>query len=385
MVVVVTSRDTQDRVRVLLCAPNLSRAGAERMSLLLLEGLDRQRFDVEMYVHERLPVQFDPDPRFQDDVIYGRVGEYNRRDLFHHLTQTIRRARRADVVVGVAEGRASGLALLAGLVARRPVVLWLHADWSRFAAVLSWRVKATMRAFRRAAAIVACSDGVAQSHAAAFPENRDLLRVITNGIDVAQVKARAAEPLPPEALALFARPTVVAVGRLNRQKGFDLLIAAHAKARQMGADHELVILGEGDERGALTELAAQLGVSASVHLLGFQENPYRFMARATLFASSSRFEGFGLVIAEALACKAPTVAFDCPSGPAEILDGGTYGALVPPQDVGAMAEAIAQLLGDPDRREALADSGPGRARAYDVAAFAQGWGRLLDEVAARRG
>lgn len=347
------------------------------MSIQLFESLDRAHCDVKIYVHEHLQDQFEPRTHYADEVIYGRFGVYRRQHLWHHLRQTIKHGKQADVIVGVCEGRASALALLAGFVLRKKVVLWLHADWRRFSKILSWRVRLSLRAFRYASKIVACSQGVAQAHAAFFPSNADRLKVIPNCIDFKAVTQAAKADLPDGFERLFNGPTIVAVGRLNDQKGFDLLIHAHKQARDLGADANLIILGVGDQLSALADLAKRLGVAATVHFAGFQENPYAFMSRATIFVSSSRFEGFGLVIAEALACKAPVIAFDCPSGPDEILEHGRYGVLVAPQDVGALGQEIASLLADPARRKAFSTHGPSRAANFDIEEFQRGWSEIL--------
>ncbi|MBI6630858.1 glycosyltransferase [Pontibaca sp. S1109L] len=354
------------------------------MSLQLLEELDRDRFEVCMYVHERLPIQFDPSRKQLGDIIFGVTGYYRRWHLFRHLCETLRLARGADVIVGSNEGRASGLALFAGMVLRRPVVLWLHADWSRFSRIVSWRTRLVVRFFQQASVIVACSQGVASSHANAFPSARGRLHVITNCIDVSAIESAASVDLPEDMQGLFEAPTVVAVGRLDRQKGHDLLIRAHALALQAGIKHNLFILGDGGEGAMLKKLAAKLEVTDTVHFLGFQENPYRFMARATLFVLASRFEGFGLVVAEALACRVPVVAFDCPSGPAEILQNGRYGVLVPPQDTNALSKAIISTLADVALRRHLADGGPSRAQHFGVSAFSAAWSEVLETAAERK-
>jgi glycosyltransferase involved in cell wall biosynthesis len=118
-----------------------------------------------------------------------------------------------------------------------------------------------------------------------------------------------------------------------------------------------VILGEGEDRGALDGLAGQLGVAEDVSMPGFVSNPYAYMSRAAVLALSSRWEGFALVIAEALACGTPIVSTDCPSGPAEILQGGRYGALVPVGDPEALGGAIIESLGRRHDRQALKGRG----------------------------
>jgi glycosyltransferase involved in cell wall biosynthesis len=129
-----------------------------------------------------------------------------------------------------------------------------------------------------------------------------------------------------------------------------------AKLRERRAVR-LVILGEGPEEARLRSLAAELGMAEDLRLPGFVENPYAYMARAGVFVLSSAWEGFGNVVAEALACGCPVVSTDCPSGPGEMLAGGRYGRLVPVGQAEVMAAAIDAALddpGDPAARKARA-------------------------------
>jgi len=101
-----------------------------------------------------------------------------------------------------------------------------------------------------------------------------------------------------------------------------------------------MILGEGEERPKLEALVRELRLEEDVALPGFVDNPYKYMKRAAVFVLSSQWEGFGNVLVEAMACGCPVVATDCPSGPAEILENGKWGRLVPPGDPEALAKAI---------------------------------------------
>jgi glycosyltransferase involved in cell wall biosynthesis len=116
----------------------------------------------------------------------------------------------------------------------------------------------------------------------------------------------------------------------------------------------------------LCEQAAALGICDSVAFLGWQDNPCKYLARSTLFAFSSLWEGFGIAMVEALACGVPVVAFDCESGPREILQDGACGLLVPPGDEARLSEAMQALLVDEPRRSRLAALGRERATAFDV-------------------
>jgi glycosyltransferase involved in cell wall biosynthesis len=139
---------------------------------------------------------------------------------------------------------------------------------------------------------------------------------------------------------------ILGAGRLQRQKDFPTLLRAFARLRQR-RPCRLLILGEGSGRAELEQLIAALGIGADVDLPGFQPAPYPFMRAASLFVLSSAWEGSPNVLTEAMALGTPVVATDCPSGPAEILAGGRFGALVPVGDDVALADAMARTLERP--------------------------------------
>jgi glycosyltransferase involved in cell wall biosynthesis len=140
----------------------------------------------------------------------------------------------------------------------------------------------------------------------------------------------------------------------------------------------LVILGEGEQRPDLERLARELDIAADVDLPGFQPNPYAFMARADVFVLSSRVEGMPLAIVEALACGCPVVSTDCPSGPAEVLEYGRYGRLVPVGDDAALAAALDATLRDPPDPAALRH----RAASFSVERATDDYVQLLAAVPA---
>jgi len=145
---------------------------------------------------------------------------------------------------------------------------------------------------------------------------------------------------------------LVAAGRLVPEKGFDVLIRAFHIFSQAN-DYSLIILGEGPEREHLEMLIKELGLMRRVLLPGFMPDPYPYMRSAKLFVLSSRYEGLPTVLIEAMAYGTPVAATDCRSGPAEILDGGRYGVLVPVDDPQALAEGMSQALQHPVASQAL--------------------------------
>ncbi len=142
---------------------------------------------------------------------------------------------------------------------------------------------------------------------------------------------------------------LVTVGRLCEQKGYDRLIEVAAKLRDDGFDFVLWIIGDGLEKDNLHELIAKYELKDYVKLLGFCDNPYKFMRAADLFVCSSRAEGFSLVVAEAMICQTPVISTDC-AGPDELLEGQKYGVLVE-NDTQALYEGIKRIITDSELLE----------------------------------
>jgi glycosyltransferase involved in cell wall biosynthesis len=213
------------------------------------------------------------------------------------------------------------------------------------------------RQYPMADAIVAVSDGVADELAQHTGLPREQIATIHNAVVSESVLAKASEPVPHPWFAPGEPPAILGVGRLTEQKDFPTLIRAFARVRSELAAR-LVIVGEGkpEARAELMRLAADLGCAADVSLPGFTYNPFCYMAKASVFVLSSLHEGLPGVLIQALACGAPVVSTDCPSGPREILEGGRHGRLVGMGDDDAMARAILAALKDPG------DRGPRMAR-----------------------
>jgi glycosyltransferase involved in cell wall biosynthesis len=198
--------------------------------------------------------------------------------------------------------------------------------------------------FPWADAFIPVSQGVAQELKAIFKlPDRDV-RVIYNPVVSPQLLAQTGEPVDHPWLAVpRGFKTLVSVGRLVEQKGFDVLLKAFAGVRDI-RDCRLIIVGDGPLRAELQALARELGMGSLVDFLGLQDNPYKFVSRADLFVLSSRWEGLGNVVIEALACGCPVVATDCNYGPSEILRGGAYGPLAAIDDPDALARCIGEAL-----------------------------------------
>lgn len=187
--------------------------------------------------------------------------------------------------------------------------------------------------------------------------------------------------LGPQA-ALDSR-TVVAAGRLTRQKGFDLLIRAWKGVALEHPDWTLEIYGTGQLHGPLLKLAEDQGVASSVVLRGASNDMEAVMSGASVFALSSRFEGFGLVILEAMSKGVPVASFDCPEGPATLIDDDVNGLLIPNGDVEALSAGLLRLVESHDLRLRIGGAGMVRAADFDIARVTDTWEALFDDLAAR--
>jgi glycosyltransferase involved in cell wall biosynthesis len=235
----------------------------------------------------------------------------------------------------------------------------------------------TRRCYRAADCFLANSHEMARGLQSALGLDPSRMRVIHNPIDLAEIRRRAAEPLPQ----LQERPFIVTAGRLEHQKGHDLLLRAFA-ASDGARGLDLVILGRGSLEARLKRQAAELGVADRVKFPGFATNPWAWFSKARLFVLPSRWEGFPSVVAEALASGVPALVTACDFGPREVVEHGESGWVVPPEDVGALASAMDMLLARPDLTARFTLNGKARARAFDIPQMAQAYTSLFLEQAA---
>ena len=261
----------------------------------------------------------------------------------------LRRLRKGIVAVAaervIVFGETTNLrTLLACLGTGVPVIVSERVDPRRYRIPRAWEWL-RRRLYPHAAAVVVQTEAVAQWARSFVAPAR--VHVIPN-------PARVPRPGAPRHHLLPSGKIVVAVGRLTEQKGFPLLIEAFARAGLRKDGWHLVILGEGPGRVAIEAQVRDLGLQDSVSLPGLVAAPEDWLHHADLFVLSSLFEGFPNALLEAMACGVAAIAFDCPSGPAEIIRHDQTGLLLPTSDVGALAAALRNLADDPQRRDRLA-------------------------------
>ena len=173
---------------------------------------------------------------------------------------------------------------------------------------------------------------------------------------------------------------VIAVGRYVYQKGFDLLLQAWSKIEKLYPDWQLVIFGDGDRTPYENQMKA-LGVDDNrCHLNGPTSNVQHEYINSSIFVFSSRFEGFGMVLVEAMACGLPVVSFDCPCGPKDIIKDGEDGILVENGNIDLLASSLSILINDEFLRKSMSKAGQKNAQRFNIVHIAEQWRDLFESL-----
>ena len=328
---------------------NFGLGGIQRVRLALAEGLLARGWQVDLIVVDGTG------PLRQQVPAGATVIDLQARGglaAFGALVRALRQRKPSAVVAS--QPHLNTLALLARAVAGyhgrvivcEHIAVLQHAQNSRswkewFNPLLAWLF------YRFADAVVGVSRETARQVLQVSGLPPEKVHVIYNPISAPRLEQMAAEPAGQGWLGEPGQRVVVGAGRLTTQKDFATLIDAFALVHQRQPDTRLLILGEGEEQQALQEKIGALGLADVARLAGFLPNPFPVFSAASVFVLSSRWEGFGNVLVEALACGTPVVSTDCPFGPAEILEDGKYGALAPVGDAEGLARAILETLDAP--------------------------------------
>jgi glycosyltransferase involved in cell wall biosynthesis len=362
-------------VRILCFLPDFDAGGAQRTVINLTNDFAERGEDVQLCATRT-------DGRAREWVAPGvrtiDLGARRTRDSVAALARLLR-SRRPDVLFASMIDANIVAWAASRLVKRQKLRLVLRETNSHLArGDLGWlRRKLIGHAYRNANRVVALSSGVAEEITSLYGLNPSRVVTIPNPVMVSDIAARvsaARSPVPD------GQPFILAIGRLTRQKGFDRLI--EALAQMPGEAVRLVIVGEGEERAALTQLAEKLGVAGRVTLAGYVQETERWLAHAAVFALPSRWEGFGHVIVEAMASGVPVVAYDCPYGPRDILRNEINGILVREGDIAGLAVALSRILEHAEFAESLRRTARSDANSYVQSIIAQSYLALFKQAVA---
>ncbi len=342
---------TPRKIRVLCVIGSMGSGGSERQMIGLLTHLDRERFAPMLYtiLREGALLAEVPDDvpvlsSGAEAVKWNWPGRIHRKQV-RHLANTIRQ-QHIDLVYD----RTFQATLVAGPASRRthtPHLCTIVANpedalktVGRFGGAKKHLLR---RAYLRAAKTVTVSDDLRNKAIAYYRLPREHVLALRNWIDLERIDRLAGACTPPFAPNRFH---VVVTSRLVLLKGHrPLLEATKEVALRRGRTSLLVhLVGEGPDEPALKKYVADQGLQDYVRFEGLQHNPFPFVRTAQLFCLPSLSEGMPNALLEAMACRVPTLATDCPTGPREVLDGGRLGRLVPPGDPLALADAIEDAM-----------------------------------------
>jgi glycosyltransferase involved in cell wall biosynthesis len=347
------------RRKLCFVLPSLNGGGAERAAVQVLNGLDPDRWDRSMFLFAREGPYL---AELDGAIAIISADTTSRWGRWRALRAFVVRER-PDIVMAFLS-YFSALSAVRAANTGAKVVFNLQTPMSDFLtdADYQWRGRwhkpafaaVTRMGYAASDLIVATSNGVARDLTSAFAIDPDRIRVLANPVDLDRVSAASAEAIDETVLPAGTGPLIVAAGRLADAKNYPLMIDAFAILRQK-VPARLCILGQGELEGSLRQQIAARGLGASVSLAGFQANPWKYIARADVFLLTSRYEGFGNVLIEAMACGVPVVA-TASAGTRDIVQHGVNGMLVEVHSPESVAAAIRAILESDGRRTAMSAS-----------------------------
>ena len=330
------------RTHIAIFVPSMRGGGAERVMLTLANEFAERGHRVDLVLAKAEGPYL---PGVSDKV---HLVDLNVPRVLRSLWPLMRylRRERPDAMLS-ALNYANVIAILAWKLARVPtrLVVSEHISVSRAPAQLGGKItRGLMRWLYPKADKVVCVSKALEADVQRLigvPAHKTV--TIYNPVDIEMIQQKMQEPVDHPWIMSGTAPVLLAVGRLNMQKDYPTLLQAFKHLRDR-REARLIILGQGEEELRLKELAADLGIAGDVDFVGFQNNPFAWMARCDVYVMSSAWEGFGNVLVEAMCAGAAVVSTDCNSGPAEILENGRWGHLVPIGDNEGLSDAIDNTL-----------------------------------------
>jgi len=348
--------------KIVLIVPSLIRGGAERIVSVLSKELSKY-YQVFVVIYHG-PIEYEINGKLIN--LKTPTGSFLRKikNTFHRVMKLKKLIKdiSPDYIV-------SFMGNLQPILTLSPVIVSIHIDPDFLMSYKKILLK-TIYKFPNIKKIITVSKGIEKKLNNGYHLKKT--KTIYNPIDLKSIKQKMLAEKPVDF------DYILAVGRLTRQKGFDILINAFAKSN-LKSKIKLIILGEGKERKSLEKQIAELKLNKQVLLHGKVDNPFIYMKHAVFYILSSRNEGFGIVIIEALACGTPVIATNCESGPSEIIENEENGLLIPVEDEKALKETMERLYHDKELYVKLKTNSRRSVKKYDIKNIVQDWMELFGE------
>ena len=331
--------------KLLFMIDTLNGGGAEKVLFDILNNFDYKKYEVDLFLIKKEGIYLEKlDKRVKIRSFFDKNDNFLKYFFDRKLYKLARKYPKLinliikdeyDVSIAFLEGRATKI--LSYKNGKK--IAWVHIDLEKHRVLNFEEEKKYYSCYDR---IVGVSNQATNAIKKLYPEISNKCLTIYNPIIVEDIliKAQRKEKVFND----NSKIKIVSVGRLARQKGFDILLEAHKKLIDEKIEHEVYILGnDGGEKEYLIKKIKEYNLENSFFLIGFKENPYSYIKQADIFVSVSRYEGYSLVIAEAICLEKPIISTKC-VGPNELLDNGKYGIMIEPENVEELSNAIKNLI-----------------------------------------
>lgn len=376
--------------KLLFVIPKLCGGGAEHVACTLMNNFI-DKYEITLFSFEKggeCTKLLNNNIR----IIYGKETNYKLISLYNTAKSIYCLSKRNDVTISVLELMPTFLTVFSAGLARRKVIAWVHTYLSK--AVTSkalWKRLIHKKIcipyfYNHATKIITVSHGVREDlYKYLLKSNQHKVDVLYNPFDIKNIKSKSAVDVKGSRV-LYTHindknvKELVAVGRLSKEKDYELMIDSCRILKEKGYLFHLSILGEGPMEQTLRNKIATEKLNDYVSLIGYIDNPYPLIRRADALIMSSSYEGLPSVVIEAMILETPVVAINCPGGISELLDGGTSGMLINHRSDTALAEGIEKVLFDQATRESYIKNANQKIASFDTSNVINEFSQLIDDV-----
>ena len=339
--------------KVLFLIYNLNGGGAEKVLLKILEKIDLEKFEVDLFLIKKEGVYikyFEENLKNKinlitpyDNVSKNKLFSYFQRKIIHKEVKKCLKEpkkfrkfieKKYDTIVSFLEGMST---IYLSEIECNNKIAWVHTNIEKHRLMSLEKEKELYSKYTK---IICVSEQAKKAFLNLYTEFENRVDVIYNPVDSEEIMKKSEEKIESFRDETF---TFVSVGRLVKEKGFDILLKAHKLLLEEGVLNNIVILGEGSEREKLEKYIEENNLENSVKLLGFKENPYPYIKKSDAVVLSSRYEGFSLVVVESLVLNKKVISTNC-VGPTEILENGKYGLIVEKENVISLKEGMKKVI-----------------------------------------
>lgn len=354
------------KIKILFVLDSLGLGGAQSVILNILKYIDRNKFNAELAFFDSEGDYMDNLP---EDITYHDLNAVRTRYMIFSLTRLLREIK-PQIIFSTLFKVNAAINVAVKLAGLSPKVILRSSNFlsSKFRVEPFYTNILARWANRNANSIVATTEEMRSDMYENFHIPFNKIKVIYNPVDIKFVDEMSHKSIKDSSFEINSRknyPLIISMGRLANQKGYSYLLRAFQMVRNK-LPARLVILGRGDKKEELENLARNLNIDEYVTFLGFQSNPYGLIARCDLFVLSSLWEGFPNALIEAMTCGIPVISTDCSSGPKEIITSGVNGLLVPVGNVNILANAIISVLTDKKLSNKIAKNGRKRVMDFEA-------------------